>query len=728
MHRMLLRQLNRFFGPADSVPAHLRNFINAVDEAYETSEAEQKHLANSYDQAARDLQDRNRLLGQRTKELEALKNCAVDCIVTADFEGRITDANAAAQATLGRSLHELRGQVIYDAIISEPHREGHRQLLSRHLTGHETGVSRIETRCVRPGTGEFPAEMAITVVRGEVPSQIIVCFRDISARKQSAGVSAPAAPQPQQSTGPAPDVIVRLTEMLQDPLAHIIQSVEQLEETPLSGPQRHHVETLHSASETVVRLLTRLLEHTNSSESSSESSSAEAQPQVPRVSKEFDLGRIIEAMVDTLAPEAARKGLEFNYSVNPDVPTALIGDPQRFDQVLHNLVSNAIKFTDRGEVLVHVTSTENTDSEVTIRCAVKDTGRGIPQDQLEKLYKQLSDPHSSWNQSGRGLAVSQQLVSAMGGTLGMESQPGQGSTFWFTVKMHKQRMISDIQDDDRPMISGTEGLRVLVVDDNSTNLTVMREQLSGMKMSVETASSGSDALKVLLDGVVSNRPFDIAVVDYEMPGMDGIELGRTIRAIPSFRRLPMVLLRPAQAMVNEMMMRDGGFSICVAKPLRPAQLRDAIDSAMSGPAMPANGSVTAYEQEQDPKLEQAPPPPGPMKLDVVIQKCMGDLQYLERILYKFQDQSDETFKRIIQCLNARDKDASLNLLEALAGAAESLGAEDLRDHCIHVGEAVKFTAFNDALKAMVAMKEELYRCVEYIPELLHQAASRKEAA
>jgi HPt (histidine-containing phosphotransfer) domain-containing protein len=175
-------------------------------------------------------------------------------------------------------------------------------------------------------------------------------------------------------------------------------------------------------------------------------------------------------------------------------------------------------------------------------------------------------------------------------------------------------------------------------------------------------------------------------------------------------------------------MRDGGFSICVAKPLRPAQLRDAIDSAMSGPAMPANGSVTAYEQEQDPKLEQAPPPPGPMKLDVVIQKCMGDLQYLERILYKFQDQSDETFKRIIQCLNARDKDNSLNLLEALAGAAESLGAEDLRDHCIHVGEAVKYAAFNDALKAMVAMKEELYRCVEYIPELLHQAASRKEAA
>jgi len=408
---MLLRQLNRFFGPVDSVPAHLRNFINSVDEAYEASEAEQKHLANSFDQANRDLQERNRHLAQRNKELESIKQCAVDCIIIADFEGRIVDANPAAQATLGRSLHDLRGQIIYDAIVSEPHRDGHRQLLSRHLTGHETGVSRIETRCLRPGTGEFPVEMAITVVRGEGPSQIIVCFRDISARKQAAGAPAPEAPPPPQATGPSPDLIVRLTEMLQDPLAHMIQSVEKLEETPLSGPQRHHVETLHSASETVVKLLTRMLETTNGSSSGS---AGESQPEVSRVAKEFDLSRIIEAMVDTLAPEAARKGLEFNYSVNPDVPTSVIGDPQRFDQVLHNLVANAIKFTDHGEVMVHVTASENTDSEVTIRCAVKDTGRGIPQDQLDKLYKQLSDPNSAWNQSGRGLAICQQLTTAMG--------------------------------------------------------------------------------------------------------------------------------------------------------------------------------------------------------------------------------------------------------------------------------------------------------------------------
>src|SRR5205814_7302084 len=129
-------------------------------------------------------------------------------------------------------------------------------------------------------------------------------------------------------------------------------------------------------------------------------------------------------------------------------------------------------------------------------------------------------------------------------------------------------------------------------------------------------------------------------------------------------------------------------------------------SAMSGP-LPSS-SATPYEQEQDPRLqkEQAPLPPGPLKLEVVIEKCMGDLSYLERILYKFQDQSDETFKRIIQALNARDKENSLNLLSSFAGAAEYLGGDDLRDHAIHVGEAVKANAFNEALKAMGPLKEE----------------------
>ena len=150
---------------------------------------------------------------------------------------------------------------------------------------------------------------------------------------------------------------------------------------------------------------------------------------------------------------------------------------------------------------------------------------------------------------------------------------------------------------------------------------------------------------------------------------------------------------------------------------------------MSGPAMPATGSVTPYEQEQDPQhSEQAPPPPGPMKLDVVIEKCMGDLSYLERILYKFQDQSDETFKRIIQCLNARDKEGALQLTSALRGAAEYLGADDLRDHCLHVEEMVRLGVFNETFNAMGPLKEELFRCIDYIPELLHQAASRKEAA
>src|SRR5688572_14053207 len=250
MHRMLLRQLNRFFGPADAVPAHLRNFINSIDEAYQQYDADHTHIQNSLDQASKDLLERNRQVAQRNKELEAIKQAAVDCIVIADFEGRILDANPAAQAALGRSIHELRGQGIYEAIIAENHRSGQSQLIGRHISGHETGVSRIETRCFRPATGEFPVEMAVTVVRGEGPLQIVISFRDISARKGGAP-SHQAAPQPapQIADNKAAEMFARISGQLAEPIQELLHSVQMIEDTPLSGQQRHHVESLKDASD-----------------------------------------------------------------------------------------------------------------------------------------------------------------------------------------------------------------------------------------------------------------------------------------------------------------------------------------------------------------------------------------------------------------------------------------------------------------------------------------------
>src|SRR5688572_10049217 len=256
MHRMLLRQLNRFFGPADAVPAHLRNFINSIDEAYQQYDADHTHIQNSLDQASKDLLERNRQVAQRNKELEAIKQAAVDCIVIADFEGRILDANPAAQAALGRSIHELRGQGIYEAIIAENHRSGQSQLIGRHISGHETGVSRIETRCFRPATGEFPVEMAVTVVRGEGPLQIVVSFRDISARKGGSAASHQPTPQapPPQIMDNASEVFARISGQLAAPIQELMHSVEMIEDSPLNGQQRHYVETLKDASDKIANL------------------------------------------------------------------------------------------------------------------------------------------------------------------------------------------------------------------------------------------------------------------------------------------------------------------------------------------------------------------------------------------------------------------------------------------------------------------------------------------
>ncbi len=188
-------------------------------------------------------------------------------------------------------------------------------------------------------------------------------------------------------------------------------------------------------------------------------------------------------------------------------------------------------------------------------------------------------------------------------------------------------------------------------------------------------------------------------------------------------------------MVNDMMMKDGGFSLCLVKPLRPTQLRDAIENSMSAPAVQGSGGSSGYGQQssgRDEREEQRepspPPPPGPMKLEMVIQRCMGDLQYLERILYQFQEQSNETLDRITERLNARDGKGAAHLASALRGAAEYMGADDLREHAAHIEELAGASLLNESLKAMGGLREEVFRCIDYIPELLHQAATSKDAA
>src|SRR5260370_13526966 len=257
---------------------------------------------------------------------------------------------------------------------------------------------------------------------------------------------------------------------------------------------------------------------------------------------DFDLLEAMEATGELLAERGPAKGLELAALVHGDVPVHLRGDPGRLRQVLTNLVSNAVKFTERGEVVVRVTKEQETASHVRIRVAVTDTGIGIAEAVQARLFQAFvqADGSSTRKYGGRGLglAISRQLVELMGGEIGVDSVPGKSSRFWFAARLEKQPAAATAAPVPQVQV---EGLRVLIVDDNATNRKILIHQVAAWKMIASEAEDGTRALE-LLRAAAPHAPYDIVLMDMHMPGMAGFELARTIKADLSIARVPLVLM------------------------------------------------------------------------------------------------------------------------------------------------------------------------------------------
>jgi two-component system, sensor histidine kinase and response regulator len=296
----------------------------------------------------------------------------------------------------------------------------------------------------------------------------------------------------------------------------------------------------------------------------------------------FDLHEIVEDVLELLAIKADEKKLELACALRPDVPSAVVGDPTRVRQILTNLVGNAVKFTSSGEVVLSVATERVEGDAVTVRFDVRDTGPGIPADRMDRLFKSFSQVDSSTTRqfggTGLGLAISRRLAEAMGGRVGVESEPGRGSTFWFTV-------VLELQPRDRAARTASYDrlarCRVLVVDDNQTNRLLLGEQLRSWGVTCEEADGAGAGLSRLREAAAAGRPFDIAVVDREMPGMDGAELGRSIKADPALAAMRLLLLSSSGRTGDVALAGEIGFDAYLRKPARQSHLRDTL-ATMAG--------------------------------------------------------------------------------------------------------------------------------------------------
>jgi two-component system sensor histidine kinase/response regulator len=398
--------------------------------------------------------------------------------------------------------------------------------------------------------------------------------REIETRTRVQEELAAANAQLERATNAKSIFLANMSHEIRTPMNGIIGMTELALDTELTEQQRGYLTMVRSAGESLLRIINDILDF-----SKIEAGKLELD-HVP-----FDLEESQRTMLKTLALRAEAKGLELLYAVEPDVPRALVGDPHRLQQVVMNLIGNAIKFTERGEVELRIAVESLTAAEAELHFAVRDTGIGIPEERQALVFEAFAQAETSTTRrfggTGLGLAISSQLVQAMGGRIWLESREGAGSTFHFTIRCG----LAPVGVSRAPM-PDLRGRRALVVDDHASN----REILSGLmrrwgmeSVAVPDARTALD----LLRGETAVRSFDVAVLDGLMPGMDGLALAAAIRQLPGGGELPLLLLSSTRQAGDLQRSRSLGISAALLKPAQPSELFSSLAAAIAGPSRAA---------------------------------------------------------------------------------------------------------------------------------------------
>ena len=518
-----------------------------------------------------------RTLRRRARAEEALRlseeralgiiQTSPDAFVALDEAGRITAWNPAAERMFGWSAPEVLGRPLTETIVPPRFREAHDAGMARFVRTrrpHVIGQS-LELPAIRRDGSEMPMEIAISAAERPDGMAIHAFIRDISKRKRDEEELREAHARAVEASRLKSEFVANMSHELRTPLNGVIGMNELLLQTPLEPEQREYASMAHRAGEALLSLISDILDF----------SKIEA-GRLELDEVDFDVREVVDDASAIVAESAFAKGLELLTWVDPAVPARMRGDDVRLRQVLINLLGNAIKFTDSGEVAVRVAVTGDR-----LRLEVSDTGIGISREQQERLWEAFTQADSSTTRNfggtGLGLTISRNLVEAMDGVIGVESAPGAGATFRVELPLTGAAPAQGDDPEDGGAADSLTGRRILVVDDNATNRAVLEAQLSAWGVSVAVAADGDRALEILCDP--HDEPFDLALLDFDMPGLDGLQLAAAIRSDPAIAPIVLALLTSSGG--ERTAAREAGFRLCLTKPVRQETLRTALVRALS---------------------------------------------------------------------------------------------------------------------------------------------------